>query len=134
MSLWKWNDVELEVDIEDYDFLERYDDAFKKMDVEEKAIQKVGTSISILKDYCMLFYHLFDRIFGEGTGERLFNKKYNVRICEDCYDSFIRYCAEQNAEANRRRAAIMAKYAPQNREQRRNQQKKRRKTHYGKRS
>ena len=32
MSLWKWNDVELEVDFEDADFQERYEKAFDKLE------------------------------------------------------------------------------------------------------
>ena len=29
MSLWKWNDVELEIDMEDVDFQIRYENSFK---------------------------------------------------------------------------------------------------------
>ena len=35
MSQWKWNDVELEIDMEDYDFLKKYEDAFRHMEVTE---------------------------------------------------------------------------------------------------
>ena len=31
MSFWKWNDVELEVDMEDVEFQEKYENAFNKM-------------------------------------------------------------------------------------------------------
>ena len=37
MSLWKWNDVELEVDMEDVDFLEKYEMAFQKMELKRKS-------------------------------------------------------------------------------------------------
>lgn len=122
MSQWKWNGVELEVDMEDYDFLTKYNDAFIKLDVEEKEIQKIGAKPELLKAYCDLFYHLFDNIFGNGTAEKLFDSKRNARICEDCYDSFINHCSEQTIESNKRRSIYMNKYKP-NREQRRTSQK-----------
>ena len=31
MSIWKWNDVELEVDMEDADFQEKYENAFQRL-------------------------------------------------------------------------------------------------------
>ena len=30
MSLWKWNDVELEINMSDVDFTERYEKAFER--------------------------------------------------------------------------------------------------------
>ena len=48
MSQWKWNDVELEIDMEDYDFLKKYEDAFRHMEVTEKELQKVGNTSEIL--------------------------------------------------------------------------------------
>lgn len=112
MSQWKWNDVELEIDMEDYDFLKKYEDAFKHMEITEKELQKIGNTSEILGAYCQMFYALFDDIFGAGTGERLFLGKKNARICEECYESFIAACAECNAVANKRRAEIMIKYKP----------------------
>lgn len=112
MSLWKWNDVELEVDMEDFDFLQKYEDAFKKLEIEEKEVVKTGTGVEIIRNYCNLFYHLFDRIFGEGTSNRLFAGKRNIRLCEECYDSFIRHCSQQTIAANQRRSEILRKYKP----------------------
>ena len=36
MSLWKWNDVELEIDMEDYDFLQKYEKAFDVMGLKRR--------------------------------------------------------------------------------------------------
>ncbi|MRM91176.1 hypothetical protein EAI28_22895 [Faecalicatena contorta] len=123
MSLWKWNDVELEIDMEDYDFLQKYERAFEAMGVQEDKLQKIGTQSEIMKEYCDMFYRLFDDIFGVGTGEKLFEGKRNVRICEECYTSFIAECKANVLEANKRKNAMMDKFKP-NRAQRRKAGKK----------
>ena len=118
MSLWKWNDVELEIDMEDYDFLQKYEKAFDAMGIKEEKLQKIGSQSEIVKEYCEMFYQLFDDIFGSGTGDKLFGGKKNVRICEECYKDFIFECKKVVQEANKRKNAMMNKFKP-NREQRR---------------
>ncbi|WP_302695099.1 DUF6673 family protein [Blautia argi] len=110
MSLWKWNDVELEVDFEDADFQEKYEKAFDKLEGIEKELQKTGKLSEITKKYCEMFWMLYDDIFGEGTAEALFHGKKNSRVCEECYDSFIAFCTEQVKEINKKRNSRFAKY------------------------
>lgn len=110
MSLWKWNDVELEVDMEDADFQEKYENAFEKMGVTEKELQKIGSMSQITRNYCRMFYQLFDDIFGEGTGEKLFKGKYNARQVDEAYLSFIDHCKREVDEANKRKATRFKKY------------------------
>ena len=118
MSLWKWNDVELEVDMEDIDFLERYETAFNNLDVTEKDLVKTGMGSDIARKYCEMIYRLFDDIFGPSTGKRLLGEKMNIRICEECYTSFIDECQKCVLDADKRRNATMNKFRP-NRAQRR---------------
>ena len=118
MSLWTWNNVELEVDMEDVEFLERYEAAFEKMGETEKTLQKTGNHSEIVKGYCRMFYELFDDLFGDGTGEQLFCGKMNSRICEECYDSFLTECQKGILAAAERRNNRMNKFRP-NRQQRR---------------
>lgn len=118
MSLWKWNDVELEIDMEDYDFLQKYEKAFDAMGVKEEELKKVGAPSEIVKEYCDMFYRLFDDIFEPGTGDKLFNGKRNVRLCEECYTDFIAECQKGVLDANKRKNAMMNKFKP-NRVQRR---------------
>lgn len=117
MSSWKWNDVELEIDMEDYDFLEKYERAFEAMKVSEAKLEKTGLQSDIAREYCEMFYRLFDDIFGSGTGDKIFHGRRNIRLCEECYDSFIEECRRSVAEANKRKSAMMSKYRP-NRAQR----------------
>lgn len=118
MSLWKWNDVELEIDMEDVEFLERYENAFNNLELKESELQKTGKKSKIARGYCEMFYCLFDEIFGQGTGEKLLGEKMNVRVCEECYSSFIAACQKCVTDANKRQNAMINKFRP-NREQRR---------------
>ena len=124
MSLWKWNDVELEIDMEDYDFLQKYEKAFETMWIKEEELKKTGTQSEIVKEYCDMFYRLFDDIFGFGTGDKLFDGKRNVRLCEECYMDFIYECQKGVFDANKIKNAMMNKFKP-NRNQRRAAGKKR---------
>ena len=110
MSLWKYNNVELEVDMEDADFQEKYENAFLKMEQTEVELAKVGNLSQITKNYCQMFYQLFDDIFGSGTGEKLFGGKYNARLVDEVYDSFINHCKKEVEAANKRRANTVKKY------------------------
>lgn len=110
MSQWKYNDVILEVDMEDVDFQEKYENAFNKMAETEKDLLKVGSLSGITREYCQMFYDLFDDIFGPGTGEKLFNGKYNVRLVDEAFDSFLSHCKKEVDAANKRRMNTMKKY------------------------
>lgn len=121
MSQYKINGVELEIDMEDVDFLEKYEEAFKKMEEEEKDIPKIGKQSDIARKYCKMFYNLFDNIFGEGIGQQVFGGKNNLHIIDKTYEEFIGICAEQVREIQERQKRIAAKFKP-NREQRRKKQ------------
>lgn len=110
MSLWKWNDVELEIDMEDVEFQERYENAFQHLEEKENKLVKTGKLSEISKSYCLLFWELYDEIFGEGTAQKLFNGKMNTGLCDDCYDSFINHCQKQVNEINKKRSNRFAKY------------------------
>lgn len=110
MSQWKYNDVVLEVDMEDVDFQEKYENAFIKMGETEKRLQKIGSLSGITKEYCQMFYQLFDDIFGSGTGAKLFNGKYNLRLVDEAFDSFLGHCKKEVDSVNKRRMNTVKKY------------------------
>ena len=112
MSQWKINDVELEIDMSDAEFLERYENAFEAMGETEKELQNVGKYSEIAKRYCEMFYKLFDDIFGEGTGNHLFNGNMNCSLCEDVYDQFIMLCSEDARRVEEARQNRLKKYRP----------------------
>lgn len=110
MTVWKWNDVELEIDMEDVEFLEKYENAFEIMEEEEKQVKNIGKYSEMTRSYCDMFYHLFDNIFGEGAGNKLLGKKKNARIVDDCYESFLKCCKQEVAAANKNRASRYQKF------------------------
>lgn len=110
MSQWKYNNVELEIDMEDVGFQERYENAFNIMEEEEKKIKKDGKVSEITKAYCNLFWNLFDNIFGSGTADKLFEGKVNSRLCDECYDSFLSFCKAQVVQVGKKRAQRLSKY------------------------
>lgn len=111
-------EVEVEIDMADYDFQVKFEAAFEKMVEEEKALQKAGKNSEITKGYCEMFNHLFDNILGKGISEQLFAGKYNALITDRVYDEFLGICSAQVKSNTAERDKIVNKYRP-NRAQRR---------------
>lgn len=112
MSLFKWNDVELELEMDDYDSQKKYEAAFEKMAETEKKLKKVGTVSELTKGYCDMFYQLYDDIFGAGTGDELFKGKRKISEVDACYEEFIKTVSSQIAEINKTRARMLNKFTP----------------------
>lgn len=132
--IWKINGLELELDLEDADVFEKTMKTFEQMDEDGKNIDKTGNMPEFIKRYCEIYYNAFDRIFGEGTGEKIFNGKKNMRNCDEVWDSFIRFMQAAVKKANARRLQLSGKYMPnrdQNGEQRRKKRKKNFNTYNG---
>lgn len=114
-KVWEINGVSLELDLEDAEVLERYENAFDLMREEEKAIKKDGKVSEFVREYCMLFRRLYDRIFFEGASEQIFaGQKWSVEVYHETYDSFLLFARGQVAALR----TSLTKYAP-NRSQRR---------------
>lgn len=115
MSLWIYNDVELDIDMSDVEFQEKYENAFNKMAKTEASIQKIGKLSDITRAYCNMFYTLYDDIFGEGTGTRLMGEKRNMDTANECYASFLDVCKKDIEETNKKLMHIGTKYSPKKR-------------------
>ncbi len=119
-QIWKYNNVELELDMGDIDTTERYERAFTKMEEAAKKLPKTGVYSEMSRAYCRMFYELYDDLFGVGTGEKLMGKRYNVRETEKCYNAFLTFVRSQIREIDQIRANTLG-----NRKERRYNQKKR---------
>lgn len=128
--IWKINGLELELDLEDADVFEKTMKAFEQMDEDGRNIDKAGKMPEFIKRYCEIYYNAFDRIFGEGTGEKIFSGKKNMRNCDEVWDSFLGFMQVAVKKANERRLQLSGKYMP-NREQRRKKRKKNFNTYNG---
>lgn len=132
--IWKINGLELELDLEDVDEFEKVMKAFEQMDEDEKKLDKVGSMPDVIRQYCDVYYKMYDRIFGEGTGEKIFNGKKNARICDEVWDNFLGWMQAAVRKASARRSQLNKKYMPdreQNKDQRRNKRKKNFNTYNG---
>lgn len=127
--IWKINGLELELDLEDADVFEKTTKAFEQMDEDGKKIDKVGSMPEFIKQYCDVHYKVYDRIFGEGTGEKIFNGKRNARICDEVWDDFLAFMQASVKKSNERRFQLNNKYMP-NMEQKRNQSRKKEKKNF----
>lgn len=109
------NGVQLDIDMGDVAFIERYEKAFEKMEEKEAKVPKTGTTTDRAKAFVSIFYELFDDIFGEGTGNAIFDGKCNIRMCLDAYDDFLEICKSQIDETNKSIAKKYSKYMSKNR-------------------
>ena len=110
--IWKINGLELELDLEDADIFEKVMKSFEQMDADANSLDKVGSMPDFIRGYCNVHYKFYDRVFGDGTGEKIFGGKKNTRICDEVYDNFLNFM----------QTAVKKAYAP-NREQRRGKKK-----------
>ena len=117
---WEYNGVTLEVDLQDADFAASYEKAFARLEESEKEMQKVGMNSEMIRGYCNLFYQLFDDIYGDGTGEKLFAGKKNARMCDEAYRNFLAAAKKDADDARNQRMSFISRFTPhQNRQQRR---------------
>lgn len=118
-KIWEINGLSLELDLEDADCMERYENAFDKMSEEEKQVSKDGKASVRIRAYCRLFRDLYDRIFGEGTSEKIFRDiPDNTDLYDEIYFKFLDFVTTQKNAAVEAKAEKMTKYRP-NRQQRR---------------
>ena len=123
LKIWEINSLKLELDMEDADVQERYENAFEKLSEEENQIKKDGKMSEFTRSYCNLFVRLYDKIFGEGTSEKIFaGIPVSISRYIEIYDSFLEFIKQQTDDTNANIAKKVAKYRP-NRQQRQSKKK-----------
>ncbi len=108
------NGTELTFDIWDADTLDQYSEEVAKLN---EAIRDIGNELSAgdnLRAQCAIVNAFFDGMFGEGTAEKLFCGKNNLRVHLDAFALLIEEAKQQKDDYSE----IAAKYVP-NRAQRR---------------
>lgn len=118
LTIWRYNGVELKLDVQDIDTIERYEQAFADLEEDEKAIPKDGLKSVRIRAYCRMFRKLFNALFGEGTDVKMFGEKDNARVMTECYDDFLQFVSLQHAAFAEVQNHIVTKYSA-NRAQRR---------------
>lgn len=108
----KIGNVELYINLGDVGFIEKYEDAFTILDEKEKKLPKTGKASQIIKSYCLLFYEFFDIVYGEGTGDRIFEGKFDSILCEKYFMQYIDACTKQSEELRKTKQELRNKYTP----------------------
>ena len=115
MSQWVINEQAFEMDLTDADFAEKYQSAFETLATEEEKLPKDGRLSEILKANCGIYYNLFDNIFGEGSGQKIFAGKMSISLCEVVFDDFFSFCQKEVGRMTQLRTKRFEKYAPKKR-------------------
>lgn len=116
-KVWKFNNFEVEFDITDVDIAEKYEKTFEIMGEKEKQLPKTGKQSELLKAQFKWFSETFDLLFGEGSGEKIFNGKKSVSLGFDAYESFLAFIKSQKTDLFNKGQRIHSTYS--NRAQRR---------------
>ena len=107
----KINGVELEVNFFEADFMEKVENCCKK--VAEQA-EKAKTDLKDLtlaqqiKAECKIIKDFFDEVFGEGTSEKIFKEKNDLKLCLSAFQDLIQAKVKMQNEMN----SLFAKYSP----------------------
>jgi hypothetical protein len=119
---WEINGHSFELDLNDLETAERYEKAFAEMGEREKTVPRAGKVSETIKSYYEMFVFLYDALFGEGSGVKIVGEKANSRVCNEVYDNFLNFVADQKKASLNLQNNIISRYSP-NRAQRRAEEK-----------
>lgn len=120
MSQWKFNNFETDIDFTDADFMEKFEDCYGKMIEESEKVPKVGKVSEITRSQCKVFDNFYDRLFGNGTSNKLFLGKNSMDMRVKAASSLFDLRNSEKARYD----SMVNKYVP-NRKVRRGAKKKR---------
>lgn len=77
----KINDIELEdIDLLDADTMEVVEEIIEKAQSESEINSKASSNAEMIRSQCSFISESFDKLFGEGTGEKILKGKQNMRV------------------------------------------------------
>lgn len=125
MSKVTINGVELELDLMDADVAEKFDNLNAEIAVEIKNPEHYEglSNADCMRVQCRMVDSYFDRLFGEGTADRIFPKRNNLGDRMEAFGQTVSMVKEQGSIMD----SMTEKYTGQrvqNRQQRRAEQRK----------
>lgn len=72
LTIWHIHGLELPLDIEEADTVEKYEAALAQLEQNMPADKSGGTA-AYIRAYCKAFRTLYDTLFGDGTAEQIFS-------------------------------------------------------------
>lgn len=128
MDTYNINGVAVKYDTFDTVNMELFINELERMQKETEALPKDVTAY--MKGMCELVRDFFDTIIGEGTSDKCFGPRSNLKAIVFAYGDFVRRVAEEMASITDIMGSNAIKYgsepAPTNREQRRAEERARR--------
>ena len=128
MSLFKYGNLEAEIDFTDADFLENLDEAKKLMADEAAQVPKTGKTADIIRAQCQCYFNFFDRVIGEGAHEEMFHGRTSLNSCLDATDALLKFENDEALKLNEKYSDYMVQQHG-NRQQKRNYNKQQGKKH-----
>ena len=102
MSLFKFGNLEAEIDFTDVLFLENLEDAKQAMKEEAARVPKTGKTADIIRAQCQCYFNFFDRVIGEGAHEEMFQGKISLNACLDAADELLKFENDEATKLNGR--------------------------------
>lgn len=105
----KINGIELEdIDLLDADTAETIEEILESVKKEGERISKLSNFSEMIREQCNFISDAFDKIFGEGTSEQLFEGKSNLRVSIAAFDELMNVITVKQGEAEKE----FSKYSP----------------------
>lgn len=112
LTTWKINGLELSLDIDDADNVEKYEAAMEQLEADFPKDKSEGAA-AYIRAYCKAFRTLYDSLFGDGTAARIFaDVPDNVRKYTAVYGDFLAFVSKQAAQSQADMVQIRRKYLP----------------------
>lgn len=111
--------VDLELDLYDVDVYEKYEEEVRRVSRRVNDPQKAQgqTTAQKLKYQCSVVKDFFDAVFGQGTSEKLFHGKNNIKDCNEAYLAVIEASGTMMTDLTdtftSKYAELSAKYSPE---------------------
>lgn len=98
----KINGIELEdIDLLDADTMEIVEDIFNNVETENTRISKISSMSEMIRNQCDYVSDCFDRLFGEGTSDKLFEGKSNMRIAISAFAELMNIIGDKQNEVEK---------------------------------
>lgn len=107
---WEINGVKLPFDFDDMETMERYKKALAQMNKDAETVIVEGDRAEIIKSHYDIFSKVYDTVFGEGTSEKIFKGKVNLRQCFETYDNFVEFVKQCRNRSDNAYNQRMQKY------------------------
>lgn len=91
MSLWKFRNFEVEVDLMDADFYDELEEAQNHLNADYRSVPNTGKKSDIIRAQVRCFSNFFDTLFGAGASDVISEGKMSLKPFMDAADSLEKF-------------------------------------------